>query len=539
MVMKATMRKFSSYGPIDTDLHYYAPRQALLQVAYQQLLGENPEKDGHYITVWGPRQTGKTWVMQQILFGLQHDPRYAGFAVAKINLQLFDQQQDGLAIMRYMAQEITHKFALPPLTVAQPEDFQALFHRNLLPKPLVLILDEFDALGEEAIRALAASFRNIYINRRDQVDIPSAQKEYLLHGVALVGVRAVLGIENATGSPFNVQRSLQIPNLTDAEVEGMLQWYIRERGQAIEAPVMKAVFDETQGQPGLVGWLGELLTEVYNETPDQPLTMTHFARVYLWATRGLPNNTILNIVSKAKQPPYRDVVLSLFKTDKPVPFNFDDSLLNFLYLNGVVTIAETSETLLTKFASPFVQKRLFYYFARELFPNVGTLYDPFADLSDTITNEMLHLPNLLRRYEAYLQANRHWLFKNAPRRSTDERIFEAVYHFNLYRYLADFLEGYEAHLYPEFPTGNGKVDLLIRHYNRLYALEVKSFVNRREYQKALGQAAAYAQRLQLTEIVLILFVEYASEEHRRDFETPYVDSTTGVIVQPVLVATGV
>lgn len=539
MATEATMRKFSSYGPIDIDLHYYAPRQALLASAYQQLLGENPAKDGHYITVWGPRQTGKTWVMQQILFGLQHDPRYASFAVAKINLQLFDQQQDVLAIMRHIAQEITQKFALPPLAIAQPEDFQALFHRSRLPKPLVLILDEFDALGEEAIRALAAIFRNIYINRRDQMEIPSAQKEYLLHGVALVRVRAVLGIENTTGSTFNIQRSLQIPNLTAAEVTEMFQWYAKESGQVIEPAVIQEIFTETQGQPGLVGWLGELLTETYNETPAQPLTMTHFARVYLWATRGLPNNTILNIVSKAKQNPYRDVVLSLFKTDKPVPFNFDDPLLNFLYLNGVITIAETPETLLTKFASPFVQKRLFYYFARELFPNAGTLYDPYADLSDTITGEMLHLPTLLRRYETYLQTNRHWLFKNAPRRNTDERIFEAVYHFNLYRYLADFLESYEAHIYPEFPTGNGKVDLLIRHHSQLYALEVKSFVNRREYQKALGQAATYAHRLHLTEIALVLFVEYATEEHRRDFEARYVDNTTGVVVQPVLVATGV
>ena len=112
-----------------------------------------------------------------------------------------------------------------------------------------------------------------------------------------------------------------------------------------------------------------------------------------------------------------------------------------------------------------LQKRLFSYFARELFPNVGTLYDHFADLSDTITNEMLHLPNLLRRYEVYLQANWYWLFKNAPRRSTE--------------------------------------------------------------------------RLHLTEIVLILFVESEIEEYRHDFETPKVDSTTDVIVQPVLVATGV
>ena len=113
------------------------------------------------------------------------------------------------------------------------------------------------------------------------------------------------------------------------------------------------------------------------------------------------------------------------------------------------------------------------------------------------------------------------------------------YHFNLYRYLADFLESYEARIYPEFPTGNGKVDLLIQHSSRLYALEIKSFVNRREYRKALVQAAKYAQQLHLPEIALILFVAYASEEHRREFEATYVDQDTGVTVQPVLITTGV
>ena len=82
------MRKFSSYGPIDTDLHYYAPRQALLTAAYQQLLGENPEKDGRYITVWGPRQTGKTWVMQQILFGLQRHQKHGSVLQEFINLSM-------------------------------------------------------------------------------------------------------------------------------------------------------------------------------------------------------------------------------------------------------------------------------------------------------------------------------------------------------------------------------------------------------------------------------------------------------------------
>jgi hypothetical protein len=42
------MRKFSSYGPIDRELHYYVPRNELVDSAYQQLLGDNPKKGGHY-----------------------------------------------------------------------------------------------------------------------------------------------------------------------------------------------------------------------------------------------------------------------------------------------------------------------------------------------------------------------------------------------------------------------------------------------------------------------------------------------------------
>jgi len=36
------MRKFSSYGPIQTEYEYYAPRTELIQRTYDQLLGEQP-----------------------------------------------------------------------------------------------------------------------------------------------------------------------------------------------------------------------------------------------------------------------------------------------------------------------------------------------------------------------------------------------------------------------------------------------------------------------------------------------------------------
>ena len=78
------MRKFSSYGPVDKDLHFFVPREELIQKAYSQLIGENPNKGGHYITVWAPRQRGKTWLMRDVLWRLQKDER---FHVLKLNLE--------------------------------------------------------------------------------------------------------------------------------------------------------------------------------------------------------------------------------------------------------------------------------------------------------------------------------------------------------------------------------------------------------------------------------------------------------------------
>ncbi len=50
-----------------------------------------------------------------------------------------------------------------------------------------------------------------------------------------------------------------------------------------------------------------------------------------------------------------------------------------------------------------------------------------------------------------------WLLKDAPRRA-DMRIYEAVYHFNLYSYLKELLETRGGKVFPEFPTGNGKIN---------------------------------------------------------------------------------
>jgi hypothetical protein len=268
--------------------------------------------------------------MQQTLQQLQLDERFDAIA---ISLQHLKNEPYVNKIVQFIATEIIRKLGLgdvranflsggeggffglakgvitaflnpnPTLGyLARNTDLSQLhqiLRKGHLTKPLILILDEFDALSEEAISGLADVFRNIYVSRQYEGNKATHEREYLLHRVALIGVRSVLGIENKRGSPFNVQRGLHIPNLTFAEVEEMVKWYERESGQQVEEAVTRRVYYETQGQPGFVSWFGELLTETYNK--HQPtITSRDFEIAYSAATAALPNANIQNIISQTR-----------------------------------------------------------------------------------------------------------------------------------------------------------------------------------------------------------------------------------------------
>ena len=130
--------------------------------------------------------------------------------------------------------------------------------------------------------------------------------------------------------------------------------------------------------------------------------------------------------------------------------------------------------------------------------------------------------------------NKHWLLKNAPRRS-DLKIYEAVFHFNLYMYLSSFIKRFDGEVYPEFPTGNGKIDLIVKYEGKIYGIELKTYTDIPGYKKALKQAAHYGRQLGLKEISLIFFVESIDDESRKKYETDFDDPETGVKVTPVFV----
>ena len=91
---------------------------------------------------------------------------------------------------------------------------------------------------------------------------------------------------------------------------------------------------------------------------------------------------------------------------------------------------------------------------------------------------------------------------------------------------------------PEFPTGNGQLDLLIRHEGQFYGLEVKSFNDQYEYNKALGQTARYANKMGWPVVLLVFFTDQIDEKNRAKYEVTYHDPQTQVIVEPIFIQTG-
>ena len=504
------MRTFHSYGPVNSKRHYYVPRKKLVEDCVQSLIGD-PNDLGHYFTIWGPRQTGKTWLYRRSIEIIRQ--QYSDqFIIGEISMQdiVFKTNDDPTEIFfNNVSTMIEDEFSIDIKKMDSWIDWNHIFKKKTaaFDKPLILIIDEFDKLPNEIINNLVSLFRGMYLNSR----------QYLLHGLALVGVRAVLGVESTSGSPFNIQRSLHITNLSFDEVQSMFNQYQEESKQSIDPLVIQDLYEKTQGQPGLVGWFGELLTQKYNQSPQHPIDINLWQRVYLSACEVEHNNTVRNIISKARND-YQSNVLELF-THSNVHFSFNNDWCNYMYMHGLIGYDIFHEknkiNHVCRFSSPFIQICLYSALTSDIkqAQNRSTLaLNPMDMLDDVYSGSTLNTEALLQRYKDYLNRLKESGFnpwQNQPRRK-DFHLTEAVGHFHLYYWLQMAL-GIQSTISPEFPTGNGKVDLHIEYKDKMGIIEVKSFTNANDAKLALHQAAHYAKQTGYPDVTIAMFAPFTDE----------------------------
>ena len=142
-----------------------------------------------------------------------------------------------------------------------------------LPKPLVLFIDEIDALVGDSLVSVLRQIRAGYANRPK-----SFPTSIVLCGVRDVrDYRIVLSNQDIVtgGSAFNIKaESLRLGNFTPDEVHELYMQHTRETGQVFDEGCFPLIWEATEGQPWLVNALGHEVTYKMRENRDRSVRIT-------------------------------------------------------------------------------------------------------------------------------------------------------------------------------------------------------------------------------------------------------------------------
>ena len=257
-------RFFNTSGPVVPADHYcIPPLQRFDLEEILRLIGTN-----RYFVLHAPRQTGKTSALlalrDRLNEGGEHRCVYAnietaqtarGDVAAGIRTVLAGISEEALIVL---GDDFLDGMWDQALARAGPHGALrlALGRWSLNdPKPVVLLLDEIDALVGDTLISVLRQLRAGYANR------PAAFPQ----SVILCGIRDVrdyrihsesAGEIVAGGSAFNIKaESLRLGDLDEADVRALLGQHTAETGQSFTEGALAAVWGQSRGQPWLVNAL--------------------------------------------------------------------------------------------------------------------------------------------------------------------------------------------------------------------------------------------------------------------------------------------
>jgi type II secretory pathway predicted ATPase ExeA len=269
-------RWFNTAGPCRLDKHYMLPPLVRLPKLIRLIDQET------YFVIHAPRQIGKTTAMLSLAEQLTTRGKYAAAMVSAEAAQAHNQDIDKAELALLNAWQTALRYWLP--AEFRPPDWSQLTTGSRIsqalsiwaeacPRPIVLLIDEIDALRDDALISVLRQLRDGYPRRPK--GFPSS--------VGLIGMRDVRDYKVASGgsdrlntaSPFNIKvESLTIRNFNQLEVAELYQQHTDDTGQIFASEAIQLVFELTQGQPWLVNALARQLTEEIAPEPETTITPT-------------------------------------------------------------------------------------------------------------------------------------------------------------------------------------------------------------------------------------------------------------------------
>ncbi len=260
------MRKFKTSGPVVAAAHYCIPPLERIDLEY--VLGLIHDQE--YFILHAPRQTGKTSALKALQDHLNSGAE-GDYRCVYVNLESGQTAREDVG--RAM-QAILDEFALRAELVLEDDSVQMAWRTVLemsgpdgalkrvlakwslaSPRPLVLLIDEIDALIGDSLLSVLRQLRSGYDMRPRSFP----------HSIVLCGLRDVRdyrihsakeGKTIAGASAFNISAdSLRLGDFDQAEVEALLGQHTAETGQEFEPAAIDRVYTQTAGQPWLVNAL--------------------------------------------------------------------------------------------------------------------------------------------------------------------------------------------------------------------------------------------------------------------------------------------
>ena len=278
------MRNFGTRGPVNPQENYIVNRTE------ETTDFSNRVKEGRYIVLFAPRQSGKTTFFQRTLdvlptasteiAGADTEPTY--FPI-RLNFEEYEDYTSSAfyaSFYREICKEIEAVFGkrgspqteslnqfLQNAKITDHVEMREFFERLatfLHDQKVVLIIDEFDGIPQAAARGFLHSLRHIYLPGKPRCP----------HSIGIIGVKSITQLSyDRSILPFNIQDEFHLSNFTLTQVQELLAQYTDETGQAFAPEVIEGLHKQTAGQPFLVNRFAQILTAEQDIPETEPITM--------------------------------------------------------------------------------------------------------------------------------------------------------------------------------------------------------------------------------------------------------------------------
>jgi len=478
------MREFNTSGPCNPALHYTVMREALIDIGLEKV------RKGRYFTLFAPRQAGKSTFFQLLLEAVQKEgfiPIWISFeSVKTVTRDVFYRD-----FSNQLHQELNKHQINSTRSICDPVEIKEFFENMPQNQSMVLVIDEFEGIPDWVLSEVMHAFRQMY-----------HRKQYhALRSLILVGVSTIAELVVSSASPFNIAEELQLPYFTESEVRSLIQQYVTESGQTFEEPVIKRIYENTHGQPGLVCALCLYLVEQLATDRHLPVTIEHYLKAQQHFLTERFDKNIINIVQKAREK--RAFMLRVLFDNEPLTFTVDNPDIAWLYANGVIDKRDGYVDILV----PLYAKRLINAF-RPLINGETRYYinSPDNTLNQYLTPEgALNINALLKEYRAYVR-------RRGFRAFDTEHLKEGAWHYSLDSFIYFFIERLGGQTYVEVPSGRGRTDILIRYQDQTHLIETKVYSDETYFKRGKGQLAEYLKSEKLEEGYYVVFSHHHSEK---------------------------